>query len=45
MPAKPLIVQKSVDIDASPSKVWSIIASPELWPKWMMVPPELERGI
>ena len=44
MPAKPLIVHKSIDIDAPPSQVWSIIASPELWPKWMMVSPEMEFG-
>lgn len=44
MPAKPLIVDKSIDINAPPSKVWRIIASPELWPKWMMVPPETEFG-
>jgi uncharacterized protein YndB with AHSA1/START domain len=42
MTAEPLIVTRSIDIAAAPSRVWKIITSPALWPKWMMVPPALE---
>jgi uncharacterized protein YndB with AHSA1/START domain len=41
---KPLIVTRSIDIAAEPSKVWNIIVSPAFWPKWMMVSPALEPG-
>lgn len=41
MADKPLIVRRSIDIAAKPSRVWDIIISPALWPKWMMVPPAL----
>ena len=42
MADEPLIVRRSIDIAAEPSRVWDIIVSPALWPKWMMVPPALE---
>jgi uncharacterized protein YndB with AHSA1/START domain len=44
MADKPLIVRRNIDIAAGPSRVWDIIVSPALWPKWMMVPPALEPG-
>jgi uncharacterized protein YndB with AHSA1/START domain len=44
MADEPLIVRRNIDIAAEPSRVWDIIASPALWPKWMMVPPALEPG-
>ncbi len=42
MADEPLIARRSIDIAAAPSRVWDIIVSPALWPKWMMVPPALE---
>jgi uncharacterized protein YndB with AHSA1/START domain len=44
MAHEPLIVRRSIDIAAAPSKVWDIIVSPALWPKWMLVSPVLEPG-
>ena len=44
MADEPLIVRRNIDIAAEPSRVWDIIVSPALWPKWMMVPPALEPG-
>lgn len=44
MADEPLIVRRNIDIAAKPSRVWDIIVSPALWPKWMMVPPALEPG-
>jgi uncharacterized protein YndB with AHSA1/START domain len=41
---EPLIVRRSIDIAAEPSRVWEIIVSPAFWPKWMMVSPALEPG-
>jgi uncharacterized protein YndB with AHSA1/START domain len=42
MADEPLMVRRSIDIAAAPSKVWEIIVSPALWSKWMMKPPALE---
>lgn len=44
MAAEPLIARRHIDIAAEPARVWDIIASPALWPQWMMVPPALEPG-
>jgi uncharacterized protein YndB with AHSA1/START domain len=41
---EPLIVRRSIDIAAEPSRVWEIIVSPALWPKWMKVRPALDPG-
>jgi uncharacterized protein YndB with AHSA1/START domain len=41
MTDEPLIVRRNIDIAAEPSRVWNIIVSPALWPKWMKVPPAL----
>jgi hypothetical protein len=32
--AAPIVVQKSVEIDAAPSAVWARIADHETWPEW-----------
>jgi len=35
---KKLVVKKSIEISAPVSAVWNIIASPEAWRRWMLVP-------
>jgi uncharacterized protein YndB with AHSA1/START domain len=40
---KKLVVKKSIEINAPASKVWSIIASPNTWKRWMLVVPEVEN--
>jgi uncharacterized protein YndB with AHSA1/START domain len=42
--ATSLIVKRSIDIAAEPSKVWNIIVSPAHWPKWMMVLAAMQRS-
>ncbi len=44
MSAGPLVVRRSIAIDAPTSTVWDIITSPKLWSQWMMVPPAPQTG-
>jgi uncharacterized protein YndB with AHSA1/START domain len=39
-----IFVEKSIEIEAPPPKVWEIIVSPDRWAGWMLVVPEVGRA-
>jgi uncharacterized protein YndB with AHSA1/START domain len=39
-----IAVNKSINIDATPERVWSVIAGTATWPEWMLVVPAVQDG-
>jgi len=40
----PIEVTRTIAISAPPQRVWDIIAKPEKWTEWRLVPPAVEAG-
>lgn len=42
--ADTISVTRTISVEASPQRVWEILASPAQWPGWMLLAPEVEPG-